>query len=66
MHAALVARPGSCIRRLGGRRAGEMQFTRFLRNRSVSAAEMSRHAGEQTGGARPVAMSLPCKTARNW
>ncbi|CAH2406916.1 transposase [Mesorhizobium ventifaucium] len=49
MHAALVARPGSCIRRLGGRRAGEMQFTRFLRNRSVSAAEMSRHAGEQTG-----------------
>ncbi|TIR42112.1 MAG: IS4 family transposase [Mesorhizobium sp.] len=27
-----------------------MQFTRFLRNRSVSAAEMSRHAGEQTGG----------------
>jgi hypothetical protein len=26
-----------------------MQFTRFLRNRSVSAAEMSRHAGEQTG-----------------
>lgn len=27
-----------------------MQFTRFLRNRSVSAAEMSRHAGKQTGG----------------
>ncbi|TIP69210.1 MAG: IS4 family transposase [Mesorhizobium sp.] len=26
-----------------------MQFTRFLRNRSVSAAEMSRHTGEQTG-----------------
>ncbi|MER8481931.1 IS4 family transposase [Mesorhizobium sp. M1322] len=26
-----------------------MQFTRFLRNRSVSAAEMSRHASEQTG-----------------
>lgn len=26
-----------------------MQFTRLLRNRSVSVAEMSRHAGEQTG-----------------
>jgi Transposase DDE domain len=25
-----------------------MQFTRFLRNRSVTASEMSRHAGEQT------------------
>jgi hypothetical protein len=30
-----------------------MQFTRFLRNRSVTAAAMSRHAGEQT--ARRVA-----------
>lgn len=48
MHAALVARPGSCIRRLGGTRAREMQFTRFLRNGSVTAGEMSRHAGEQT------------------
>ncbi len=50
LHAALVARPGSCIRRLGGTRAREMQFTRFLRNRSVTAAAMSRHAGEQTAG----------------
>ena len=49
MHAALVARPGSCIRRLGGTRAREMQFTRFLRNGSVTAAEMSQHAGQQTG-----------------
>lgn len=48
MHAALVGRPGSCIRRLGGTRAREMQFTRFLRNGSVTAEEMSRHAGEQT------------------
>lgn len=48
MHAALVARPGSCIRRLGGTRAREMQFTRFLRNPSVTAAAISRHAGEQT------------------
>jgi hypothetical protein len=53
LHAALVARPGSCIRRLGGTRAREMQFTRFLRNGSVTAAEMSRHTGEQT--ARRVA-----------
>lgn len=53
LHAALVARPGSCIRRLGGTRAREMQFTRFVRNGSVTAAEMSRHAGGQT--ARRVA-----------
>lgn len=26
-----------------------MQFTRFLRNEAVTSAEMSRHAGEQTG-----------------
>ena len=49
MHAALVARPGSCVRRLGGDRAGEMQFRRLLHNQSVTAAEMSLHAGELTG-----------------
>lgn len=48
LHQALAARPGPCIRRLGGTRAREMQFTRFLRNGSVTAAEMSRHAGQQT------------------
>jgi hypothetical protein len=48
MHAALVARPGSCIRRLGGTRAREMQFTRFLRNGAVTASEMARHAGALT------------------
>lgn len=48
LHAALVARPGSCIRRLGGTRAREMQFTRFLRNGAVTAAEMARHAGALT------------------
>src|SRR6266545_7364411 len=48
LHAALVARPGSCIRRLGGTRAREIQFTRFLRNKSVTAAEMAAHAGERT------------------
>jgi hypothetical protein len=49
LHAALVARPGSCIRRLGGGRAGEMQFRRLLHNPSVTAAEVSRHAGGLTG-----------------
>ena len=48
MHAALVARPGSCIRRLAGTRAREIQFTRFLRNGSVTASEMVAHAAERT------------------
>ena len=48
MHAALVARPGSCIRRLAGTRAREIQFTRLLRNYSVTAAEMASHAAERT------------------
>ena len=49
MHAALVERPGSCVRRLGGGRAGEVRFTRFLRNRAVTAEEMARHAAARTG-----------------
>lgn len=48
MHAALVDRPGSCIRRLGGTRAREMQFTRFLRNEAVTAKAMAEHAAERT------------------
>jgi hypothetical protein len=48
LHAALVARPGSCVRRLAGTRAREIQFTRFLRNASVTATEMAAHAGERT------------------
>jgi Transposase DDE domain len=40
LHAALVARPGSCIRRLGGNRAQEMRFRRFLHNGSVTTEEM--------------------------
>jgi hypothetical protein len=48
LHAALVARPGPCIRRLAGTRAREIQFTRFLRNGSVTAGEMSAHAAERT------------------
>jgi hypothetical protein len=48
LHAALVARPCPCIRRLAGTRAREIQFTRFLRNGSVTATEMVAHAGERT------------------
>lgn len=43
-----MARPCSCIRRLAGTRAREIQFTRLLRNASVTAAEMSSHAAERT------------------
>ena len=53
MHAALVERPGSCIRRLAGRRAQEVRFTRFLRNHAVTAGEMVCHAA--TGTAARVA-----------
>jgi hypothetical protein len=48
LHAALVARPCSCIRRIAGTRAKEIQFTRFLRNGSVSPVEMAAHAAEGT------------------
>lgn len=49
MHAALVNRPGSCIRRLAQRdRACEIQFTRFLRNEAVTAEEMAAYAAERT------------------
>src|SRR5437899_7820750 len=48
LHAALVDRPGSCIRRLGGTRAREMQFTRFLRNKAVTSTEIAGHAAERT------------------
>ena len=37
LHAALVRGPCSCIRRLAGRRAQEVRFTRFLRNDRVGA-----------------------------
>jgi hypothetical protein len=49
LHAALVARPGSCIRQLAQRnRAREVQFTRFLRNNSVTAEEIAGHAAQLT------------------
>ena len=45
----MVERRTSCIRRLACKRSREMQFTRFLRNRAVSAAEISAHAAVGTG-----------------
>jgi Transposase DDE domain len=48
LHAALVAQPGSCIRRLGGNRAQEMRFRRFLHNGSVTTEEMVCHAVKGT------------------
>lgn len=49
MYAALVSRPGSCIRQLAQRsRAREIQFTRFLRNDKVTAEEISAYAAERT------------------
>jgi hypothetical protein len=48
LHAALVARPGSCIRRLGGSRAQEMRFRRLLHNASVTPEEMVCHAVRRT------------------
>jgi len=52
-HSALVKRPCCRIRRLGGCRAQEMRFTRFLRNPAVTASEMVCHA--VTGTAARVA-----------
>jgi Transposase DDE domain len=48
LHAALVEQPCSCVRRLARTRAREIQFTRFLRNDAVTAAEMASHAAERT------------------
>jgi hypothetical protein len=49
LHAALVARPGSCIRQLAQQsRAREIQFTRFVRNDAVTAEEIATHAAERT------------------
>lgn len=50
LHAALVDRPCPCIRRLGGERKREIQFTRFLRNPSVTPAEMAAFAAQATAG----------------
>jgi Transposase DDE domain len=44
----MVDQPCSRIRRLGGTRAREMQFRRFLHNRSVTAVAMGKHAAART------------------
>ena len=48
LHAALVERPCSCIRRLAGRRSQEVRFGRFLRNHAVTVDEMVCHAATGT------------------
>jgi len=51
LHAALVGRPGSCIRRLAeGNRARQIQFSRFLHNEAVTVAEMAETAAVRTAG----------------
>ena len=51
LQAALVARPGSCIRRLAqGDRARQIQFSRFLHNEAVTVAEMAATAAARTAG----------------
>jgi hypothetical protein len=51
LQAALVARPGSCIRRLAqGNRARQVQFSRFLYNEAVRVAEMAETAAGRTAG----------------
>jgi hypothetical protein len=51
LQAALVARPGSCIRRLAlGIRARQVQFSRFLYNEAVTVAEMAATAAARTAG----------------
>lgn len=45
-----VGRTGISVRRVGGDRAGEIRFTRFLRNARVTPAEMVAHARARTAG----------------
>lgn len=45
-----VGQSGISVRRVGGDRAGEMRFTRFLRNRRVSPGEMVATARGRTAG----------------
>lgn len=48
--AGCVGQSGISVRRVGGNRAGEMRFTRFLRNRRVSPGEMVATARARTAG----------------
>jgi hypothetical protein len=50
LHEALVKRPCPCVRRLAGCRSKEIQFTRLLRNASVTVGEMAAHAAAGTAG----------------
>ena len=45
-----VGQSGVSVRRVGGSRAGEMRFTRFLRNPKVTPNEMVAHARARTAG----------------
>ena len=45
-----VGQSGISVRRVGGNRAGEMRFTRFLRNRRVKPEEMVATARARTAG----------------
>jgi Transposase DDE domain len=45
-----VGQSGISVRRVGGNRAGEMRFTRFLRNPRVTPAEMVATARARTAG----------------
>ena len=49
MLSALIARRSACLRKLGGCRAGEVRFGRFLNNPSVSGREMVAHAAKGVG-----------------
>lgn len=50
---ALVEKKSCCLRKLGGSRAGEVRFGRFLRNPGVTKEEMLRATAAATGA--PVA-----------
>lgn len=47
--AAVAARRTVCLRKLGGNRAGEMRFGRFLHNEAVTTREMIDTAARATG-----------------
>ena len=47
--AALVGGQTTCLRKLGGSRAGEVRFGRFLRNSEVTMSAMLTAAGRATG-----------------
>lgn len=47
--AALAEKQTTCVRKLGGSRAGEVRFGRFLRNPAVTKEEMLAAAGLATG-----------------